>query len=241
MNSSEDEGSDSASESDQEALSSQDASESDSSGDESDDVLPPQKQSYAMLMETFKATETRPNKRRKTEHAENSPKEVQSPGREDSDDEEPNEAEEQLETMEDVDTVEDEEETRDASDPFTAHFADPDENELRKALAAIQDNEITIDRCDFASSMTAFVGRPGGTGPVGGSRLPTIADLSNLRLKEKLLNAAKREIPIHNGLYGSLAPLMFGYQDLLFTERTLVNGNTLTRLACLHALNHIFK
>lgn len=40
---------------------------------------------------------------------------------------------------------------------------------------------------------------------------------------------------------GRLASHVFNYQDLLFTARSAANAESLRRLTCLHALNHILK
>lgn len=48
-------------------------------------------------------------------------------------------------------------------------------------------------------------------------------------------------MPNFDQVLGGLASSIFGYQDLLFSQRSLENAEDLRNLACLHALNHVFK
>lgn len=61
------------------------------------------------------------------------------------------------------------------------------------------------------------------------------------QLKQKLEAPAGRYLPELTGLNGTLAAAIFGYDDLLLTDRTTDNAQDLRTLTCLHALNHVFK
>ncbi len=127
----------------------------------------------------------------------------------------------------------------DVSDQFETHFASPDENDLARRLKAIRDNEWTIQK---ATSMPTklVITRPQtdtGSNPV----IPTYSGPSDLKLKQRLLETVSSLRPRFNPLEQQLSSLLFQYYDTLFCERTVENADSLRRLACLHAVNHIFK
>ncbi|KAL8288065.1 hypothetical protein RB597_000247 [Gaeumannomyces tritici] len=71
--------------------------------------------------------------------------------------------------------------------------------------------------------------------------LPSVRDPSALTLKPKLKEAITTQRPEFDASEQALAAPLFQYLDTLYCQRTVANGDSLRRLVCLHALNHIFK
>ncbi|KAL8405234.1 hypothetical protein RB596_004200 [Gaeumannomyces avenae] len=71
--------------------------------------------------------------------------------------------------------------------------------------------------------------------------LPSVRDPSALTLKPKLKEAITTQRPEFDASEQALAAPLFQYLDTLYCQRAVANGDSLRRLVCLHALNHIFK
>jgi U3 small nucleolar RNA-associated protein 25 len=69
----------------------------------------------------------------------------------------------------------------------------------------------------------------------------SISGPRDLKLKQKLAGVISKQIPNFEPLEKSIAGYMFNYQDILYCERNPTNSDSLRRLACLHAVNHVFK
>jgi len=218
--------------SDEESSSSEeeDVVERESSSDE-DDEEPQTKSSYAALLESLTSRSGPHSKRRKIDHVQDQPPVVKA-FTEDPTISNPNSKEEEEHS---------EEESEDASDPFETHFADPDDNILSKRLEALQQNQWSTQKIVLPNSKTAFISLPGTNDAKDSFVLNKVKGPLDLKLHKKLTSIITKQRPSFDEVESSIAPLMFGYQDLLFYERNVSNAERLRRLACLHAVNHVFK
>ncbi|KAG9246285.1 U3 small nucleolar RNA-associated protein 25 [Calycina marina] len=132
-------------------------------------------------------------------------------------------------------------ELEDASDPFEVHFADPDENILSKRLEALQLSQWSTQRVVLPNSETGVLSIPGAGETPSGHTFSKVRNSSDLKLHKKLVSIVEEQRPQFDELESTVAPLMFNYQDMLFYERKVSNVESLRRLVCLHAINHIFK
>lgn len=193
-------------------------------------------------MKSFASEKPREIKRRKIEHYQepetsNSNSQAEHSETENVDDVE--EAEEGPETATDG-LLEDDDDVEDSSDPFESHFADPDDNILSRRLNAIQKSQWTAQKIAIPKLGSAIVS----TLEVSGDKLtalPTVSSAKELKLKHKLTGVVVKQRPTFDILESYIAPIIFGYQDFLYCQRDLSNQEELRRLACSHAVNHIFK
>ncbi|KAH8685656.1 hypothetical protein BGZ60DRAFT_395736 [Tricladium varicosporioides] len=140
-----------------------------------------------------------------------------------------------------IDENDEDDNEKDALDPFETHFADPEENILSQRLKALQGNQWKTQ-----GMLLPGVGRAIWSVPaVDGLKTiipPTrVSEPSDLKLKQKLVGTYSKQQPTFNDLEKSIAGNMFSYQDILYCERKPSNAAGLRRLACLHAVNHVFK
>lgn len=141
---------------------------------------------------------------------------------------------------EDAFDQDDEDEVVDSSDPFQSHFSAPDEESIERRLKAIEDSKWATKKVAVKGSRTVFSAPDTGDKNDELSVPAPISNASDIHLKHKLADTMKEKRKL-DGLEQSLAPHVFGYRDLLFCQRSLSNGKSIRRLACLHALNHVFK
>ncbi|KAK2615116.1 hypothetical protein N8I77_001892 [Diaporthe amygdali] len=153
--------------------------------------------------------------------------------------EEPEESPEEA-IAEDAFDEDDEDEIADSSDPFQSHFAVPDEEIIARRLRAIEEAKWATKKVAIKGLRTVLSAPDTGDKNDELSAPARILSASDLNLKQKLAESMKEKRKF-DGLEQSLAPHVFGYRDLLFCQRSLNNGKSLRRLACLHALNHVFK
>ncbi|KAK0109065.1 rRNA-binding ribosome biosynthesis protein utp25 [Cadophora gregata f. sp. sojae] len=217
----------------------EEASDFDTSDEE--EVPAPAAQSYASLMRSFVAEATPQAKRRKLDHV---PVLVQLDVEENSyakidDAEQVEELEEDPETaIEGI--LGDEDEPEDFSDPFEVHFASPDDNVLAGRLKALELKQWTSQKLAFPKSGKALISVP--EKEMSKIALPVpISGPGDLKLKQKLADAMTAQKPIFDPLENSIGPLIFGYQDVFYCDRNATNSESLRRLTCLHAINHISK
>ncbi|KAF4453508.1 u3 small nucleolar rna-associated protein 25 [Fusarium austroafricanum] len=220
------------------------------SEDEDDDEQTASAKPYMALLQSFNNETSAPNpKRRKLDHKESS----QSQSDEGSSGE-VSEAEDQDEDAEkDIDCAEDEpedqveekleddddsEDEEDPTDPFDVHFAHPSDDVVAKKVKAVQKSNWATKRA-LLQTLRATIMYPGSD---TGSEVPKpIAGLDGLQLKQKLKETASRKIGEFDAVQRNLSPLLFNYHDILFCGRTVRNSDSLRKLTCLHALNHVFK
>lgn len=135
----------------------------------------------------------------------------------------------------------DEEEKVDTSDPFESHFAVIDEAAVTRRLQAIEEAKWTTKKV-VSKGAKSILNAPDTGNESDQISVPTlISSPSDLSLKHRLQESMAGKKSKFDAVEQSLAPHIFGYQDLYFCNRTLGNGKSLRRLACLHALNHVFK
>ena len=191
-------------------------------------------------MQSLTAENASEAKRRKLEH-------VQEPdglGSEQADGLNPDEveeAEEGPETATDGLFEDDDDDVEDASDPFEAHFADPDHNVLSRRLQALQQDSWISQKVKVPKIGKAVISFPRVEDEKNGFELSSVSRPVDLKLKQKLASVVAKQRPSFDSLEKYMAPLIYNYQDVLFCERNTLNAESLRRLACLHALNHIFK
>ncbi|TGO69183.1 hypothetical protein BOTNAR_0014g00350 [Botryotinia narcissicola] len=230
---------DEASDSESEEPSQDEVTEEESSDDDDDDEPAPAVKSYTALMQSFTRDSTPQAKRRKL-NVDKEEKEDEA----DLMDEDTNDADLVEEEEEGPETategVLDDDDEEDKADPFEAHFANPDDNILSRRLQCLEKGQWALRMSSLAKVGTAITSIPG-DGEPRAMKAMTISNPDNLKLKQKLANVIKKQRPTFDALEKSIAPLMFGYQDLLFTERNTSNAGSLRRLTCLHAVNHVFK
>ncbi|EXK39623.1 hypothetical protein FOXG_05440 [Fusarium oxysporum f. sp. lycopersici 4287] len=205
---------------------------------------------YMALLQSFNNESSAPNaKRRKLDHK----KSTQSQTEEDSSGEESHADDQDEDTEKDIDRSEDEaeeqveeklddeddsEDEENPTDPFDVHFAHPNDNTVSQRVKSVQKNDWATKRA-LLHNMRATILYPGSD---TGSEIPKpIAGLEGLQLKQKLRETSSRKIGDFDALQRNLGPLIFNYNDVLFCDRTLQNSDSLRELACLHALNHVFK
>ncbi|KAI2639997.1 DUF1253-domain-containing protein [Xylaria nigripes] len=229
-------------------------SESEGSVSDAEETSAPT-QSYMALLQSLtkdSASSTGPSaKRRKLEHQPQKD-EVPSTLKQEKEGEAPSDNEEH-----DVDLVEepeeepnneaelgedddDDDDIPDATDPFESHFVSPDRDEYNTRLNGIQLNSYHLKQLEkngwrFARSI------PGPESEKTSQPPTTFAGPSSLKLKHRLIETANKLRPTFDKLEQVLYPMTFGYQDVLFCGRNVNNADNLRRMACLHAVNHVFK
>ncbi|OAQ99206.1 hypothetical protein LLEC1_08104, partial [Akanthomyces lecanii] len=192
---------------------------------------------YMALLRSFQESNAPKAKRRKIEHStqsdEESGEDNEGGDAQDADlaEDEAEEEDEVLQAGENEDDSEDEEES---SDPFDLHFAHPDEAASAKAVNAVKSDEWTTAR-KLMGPLRATVQSAGSD-----STFSTL-DIKNVKLKQKLQETCSKTLSGLNEAQKHIASLMFNYQDVLYCDRKVDNADTLRRLVCSHALNHIFK
>lgn len=131
------------------------------------------------------------------------------------------------------------EDQEDKNDPYEAHFADPDDNELSRRLKAVQANEWKHERRPCGKHTTIAWSRPSCV-PTSGAR-KGLFSVAALPIKERLLRNADKLVSLQTEFEQNVASHMFDYTDILIGNRTLDNAASLRNLASLHAVNHVLK
>lgn len=125
-----------------------------------------------------------------------------------------------------------------STDPFDTHFAHPDEELSSKRVQAVKKGEWASKRAVTKPWRATYM-YPGSedsfTAP------SSVSHLDDLRLKNKLKETASRKMAEFGDIEKGLAPILFGYRDVLYCDRTVKDSESLRRMVCLHALNHVFK
>ncbi|KAH7255829.1 uncharacterized protein BKA55DRAFT_593045 [Fusarium redolens] len=228
----------------------EDAVMEDIDSEDDDDEHTTSSKPYMALLQSFNNESNAPNaKRRKLNHKES----TQSQPEEDSSGEESHADDQDEDTEKDIDRAEDEaeeqveeqldddedsEDEENPTDPFDVHFAHPNDDTVSQRVKSVQKNDWATKRA-LLQTLRATILYPGSdTGP----EIPKpIASLEGLQLKQKLRETSSRKIGDFDTLQRNLGPLIFNYNDVLFCDRTVRNSDSLRELACLHALNHVFK
>ncbi|EGR52578.1 uncharacterized protein TRIREDRAFT_54535 [Trichoderma reesei QM6a] len=205
---------------------------------------------YMALLQKFQDTSAPSAKRRKIAHDEPSNRSP-SPAVQ-----QPEDAEESDSKREDIDEADEEEEGDDAAanldedpgndsddevdatDPFDAHFANPDPQVSAQAVVAAKNGEWSTSKA-MIHSWRAVVTSP--STDSSGSVPQPISGLGGLKLKQKLREPAKQKMGDLDAAQKAFLPLLFNYKDILFCDRTVDNSHKMRQAVCLHALNHVFK
>lgn len=145
------------------------------------------------------------------------------------------------ETPEDapVEDLFDEDDDLDASDPFETHFANPDDNMIASRVKEIQQGQWKLNRV-AQNPWRFFINTPG-TGHSDVELPKPIGGPADLKLKKKLQESVLDKWTSFDQVEKLLAPVIFNNLDTLFCERTIANAADIRRMACVHALNHVFK
>ena len=141
--------------------------------------------------------------------------------------------------MEDLFDDDDEEEA-DSSDPFDAHFANPDEKLTSGRLRAAELGQWDMKRVATKSARITITS-PKVEGAKEAALPGPITGSSSLKLKQKLAAMMSSKRPKFDTTEQEVAPLLFNYYDTHYCERTPAGASSLRRMAALHALNHVFK
>ncbi|PVH85347.1 U3 small nucleolar RNA-associated protein 25 [Cadophora sp. DSE1049] len=224
--------------------SSEDEEASDVELSDEEDESAPVVRSYASLMQSFAAEAGPQAKRRKLDHVAEL---VQLDDDEENLNAKIDDADQVEEPEEGPETAtegaledEDEDESEDSSDPFEVHFAAPDDNVLAQRLKALELNQWTSQKLALPKLGKSLISLPGKD--VSKTAVPVpVSSPSELNLKQRLARAMAEQKPTFDLLEKSIAPLIFGYQDLFYCERNTAKSESLRRLTCLHAINHVFK
>jgi len=137
------------------------------------------------------------------------------------------------------DLLDDEDEV-DAEDPFEAHFAEPKEDVLAPRLKAVQDGKWRTERAALKSTRVLFNAPDFGQSDDQPAPKP-ISGVVDLNLKKKLKESMEEKHAKFGAIEQTVAPYLFNYNDLLYCNRTVSGAQSLRRMTCLHAINHIFK
>jgi len=206
---------------------------------------------YMALLQGF-TDDNAPNaKRRKLDHSSSKAANIDMEAPEDEDDDES----EDEGKAQDVDAVDEPEEAgpemdeqpleddssddeEEATDPFDVHFARPDEEKSAMSVKAAKSGEWTTKRALFKPWRATFQ-QPGTDVNV---EIPSHAtSLEPYGLKKKLKETAAKHLTNLSEVEQGIAPMLFGYRDILHCDRTVKDSQALRRMVCLHALNHVFK
>lgn len=235
----------------EEASSSEEAQQSEledeSSSDDGEDPLPAIRP-YAALMQSLSSDSGPQSKRLKLDHpSETAIAKQEASGWKEDDDAVAEDADEVEEPEEGPETATDglledvEDYSEDLSDPFEVHFANPDDNLLGQRLESIQRNQWDILKAILPQVGKAVVGYPHAKETPSKFTINEVSSPEQLKLKQKLANVMSKQKPSFDILEKNIAPLMFNFQDMLYCEQKTTNSENLRRLACLHAVNHIYK
>lgn len=187
-------------------------------------------------------------KRRKLDHSETQETPQRQPQEEHSNEEKDGDAngdvdhvDEAEEAPEDapLEDLFDEDDDLDASDPFESHFAAPNDDVVTPRVKDIQKGQWQLNRV-VQNTWRFFVNTPG-TGNSDAQLPKLIGGPADLKLKKKLQASVLDKWTSFDQVEKLLAPVIFNNLDALFCERTIANATSIRRMACVHALNHIFK
>lgn len=155
-----------------------------------------------------------------------------------ADDDQEEDIDEAADDHQELDEIHEEE---DASDPFEVHFANPDDNVLARRLKAIAGNQWETHRMPFGTLGKCSLSIAKDDSSSQPPKPHSVTSVKQLKLKKRLEEPAQKLMPEFDGMERALTPYIFDYHDVLFGARTVHNAESLRRLWCLHALNHIFK
>lgn len=122
----------------------------------------------------------------------------------------------------------------DKNDPFEWHFASAD----LESIGAPQKWKSTKYPLKHLGTRTVLQ-TPEPSVDLG--KVPKVSSLNSMKLKYRLTKPFERTNPEMTALQLELAAPMFGYQDMLISNRTWENAQEIQNMYVLHAMNHILK
>ncbi|KAI9686527.1 MAG: rRNA-binding ribosome biosynthesis protein utp25 [Bathelium mastoideum] len=132
-------------------------------------------------------------------------------------------------------------EEEDSSDPFEIHLGLHNEQDLSDRIQAINRRDWRVQKHESATGRI-ISSIPGPTTNTDAFHPRSqITNPKALKLKRRLIAPAQSILPDFDKLQREVIPYIFNYSDLLFAGRTVQNVASLRSMACLHALNHVFK
>lgn len=138
--------------------------------------------------------------------------------------------------------MEDADQSGEYYDPFMKHFGNPDDDkELEQKIQAVKENNWSTMELLKMQHWLYKLKIPQVSGSNPEPRSNTVSTLKELTLKRRLRESSGKLMPPMDKLSGSLAFNLFNYHDIFFPHRSLDNSEVLRKLACLHAINHVFK
>jgi len=211
--------------------------EESSSDEEEEEPVVPLGKSYNALLKSFghaTASEPRKQKRRIGKDDVVSEEDIEDVRSED------NEAEEVADGANGEGDHPEDSDVEDATDPFESHFGNPDKDVLAHSVKAIAAKLWKVEKLasQTAGRMTIFNPTIKQAEAQVQRRMLSVRDM---KLKKRLLEPANRAISHFGPLETALMPAISNYQDVLYGGRTPANADSLRNMACLHALNHVFK
>lgn len=221
----------------------------DDSGSENEQEQPSARP-YMALLNSFHESSAHKAKRRKLEHnvsSEHITPEESDENMDDSEGEEPDDidevdgAEDEEKEGEQQEDEPDSEDDEDVTDPFDTHYAHPDDSQVGKAVNAVKNNGWTTSRAlvhTLRATMMTVDSEDSGSGK---AQAPQPCGLEGLKVKQKLQEMAAKKMDELDATERSILPLLFGYKDIFYCDRTVKNAGRLRQVVCLHALNHVFK
>ena len=214
------------------------------SDEEQDDEGKPQNRPYMALLQSLNESSAPKAKRRKIAHESNDqstsrqakPSENDSAGDLDLVEEEEEEGQENEESFIAPGEDDDSDDETSTLDPFLAH-RDP---EGAEDMAQLIPKRKWKTSSKESGPYKLVISRPEDMGSFDFSTKVN-DQLDELFIKKKLKEVARGKMGSIGDAEKIFTRLLFDYRDVLHCDRTLRNGHKLRQLACLHALNHIFK
>lgn len=230
--------------------------ESDQSSEEEEEEVAPAGKAYGALLASFKRSddsEGRSRKRRKLDVKEPAPEaQAQSEESDNESNAEPGlEVEDASEDEDDAEEIDEAvadgssetlqgDDDEDPADQFEAHFANPDDNELGKRLKDAQNGDWRTEKQKSYGKGSLTLTVPQSLSD-SAPRRTNMNSTSEITLKQKLMETAKKQIGTFDYIQRTIAPYMLSYTDLLVGNRSPSNAASLRNLACMHAMNHVLK
>lgn len=194
---------------------------------------------YNALLQSLNANVEQGEPKRKKRKTDNDVVQEE-PGRED--DVEMEQQEDEDPDLDDVESVaEDADEIEVDVDAFSKHFSETKAEELEQKIQAIKNNTWNTEKRGKQLQWSHTLSVPSVPVLSASASFSNISSTTDMMLKQRLQVSAEKVIPALDKLTGNVASALFNYRDVLYPQRTLQNSETLRKLTCLHALNHVFK
>jgi len=137
--------------------------------------------------------------------------------------------------------VEDVDEVEIDVDAFSKHISESNSEELEQKIHAVKNNTWSTEKRSKQLQWSHTLMVPTLPELTASPRFGTISSTGDMMLKQRLREPAEKVVTALDKLSGNVASAIFNYRDLLFPQRNLENSETIRKLTCLHALNHVFK